>query len=84
MHLLHRGYRPKAARVLSVGNTGDDPIDWHSEVVASAHDRPDIRLSTRVMIRARLSWRIQVPGVVVRKRVLEIRVVVLDMIIENL
>ena len=84
MYLLHRWYRPKAVGVLSVRDTGDDPIDWHSEVVTSAHDRPDIRLCTRVMIRARPSWCIQIPGAVVRKRIPEVRVVVLDMIIENL
>ena len=84
MYLLHRWYGPKAVGVLSVRDTGNDPIDWHSEVVTSAHDRPDIRLCTRVMVRARPSWCIQVPGAVVRKRIPEVRVVVLDVIIENL
>ena len=84
MYLLHRWYGPKAVGVLSVRDTGNDPIDWHSEVVTSAHDRPDIRLCTRVMVRARPSWCIQVPGAVVRKRIPEVRVVILDVIIENL
>ena len=50
MHLLHRGYRPKAAWVLSVRNTGDDPINWHPKVVASAQDRPDIAFCASVMV----------------------------------
>ena len=84
MYLLHRWHGPKAVGVLSVRDTGNDPIDWHSEVVASALNRPDIRLCTGVMIWARPSWCINVPGAVVRKRIPEVRVVILDVVVENL